>query len=156
VSGVAPRRRSWLWLQGLACGAALSIATGPALLLAVLLAPGLMSYAIERGDNKPVSETMLLLGVATCFMPLRILWDSGHGVDASIALLSDPARAGLSWVAAGAGWLMEEAAQIAARQYSDMATRRRIAQLQNERTSLVEEWGSLEPKPPPQPAARRR
>jgi hypothetical protein len=156
MSAVAPRRRSWLWLQGLACGAALSIATGPFILLAVLLAPGLVSYAIERGDSKPVSETMLLLGLATCFMPLRILWESGHSLDSCIALLSDPARTGLSWVAAGAGWLMEEAAQIIARHSSELGTRRLIAQLQKEKADLVAEWGSLEPKPPPQPAARRR
>jgi hypothetical protein len=155
MSAAAPRRRSWLWLQGLLCGAALSIATGPAILLAVLLAPGLMSYAIERGDGKPVSETMLLLGAATCFMPLRILWEQGHSVDAALALLSDPARPGLSWVAAGAGWLMEEAAQIIARQSSELATKRRIAQLQKERAGLVAEWGSLEPKSHAQPARSR-
>jgi hypothetical protein len=156
VSAAVPRRRSWLWLQGLACGAALSIATGPVILMAVLMAPGLISYAIERGDSKPASETMLLLSLATCFMPIRILWESGHSFDACIALLSDPGRVGLSWTAAGAGWLMEEGAGIIARQSSDLATRRRIAQLQKEKADLVAEWGSLEPVPPPQPAVRRR
>jgi hypothetical protein len=156
VSAVAPRRRSWLWLQGLVCGAAFSIATGPVVLLAVLLAPGLITYVIEADEKKPVSETMLLLGLATCFFPLRNLWESGHSINACIAVLSDPATAGLSWVAAGAGWLMEEAAQIIAKQSSDMATRRRIAQLQKERADLVAEWGPLDPKPPQLPAARRR
>jgi hypothetical protein len=156
MSVAVPRRRSWLWVQGLACGAALSIAPGPVILMAVLLAPGLVSYAIESGDSKPVSETMLLLSVATCFMPLRVLWESGHSLDASVALLCDPARTGLSWVAAGAGWLMEEAARFIAQQASDASTRRRVAQLQKERADLVTEWGSLDPKPPPRSAARRR
>jgi hypothetical protein len=158
VTAVVPRRRSWLWLQGLACGAALSIATAPVILLVILLAPGLIVYAIEGGERKPLSSSMLLLGLATSFMPLRVLWDTGHSMEACVALLSDPTRVGFSWLAAGTGWLMEEGAQIISRQYSDLATRRRIAQLRAERAELVEEWGPLVQLPPlpPQPVIRRR
>jgi hypothetical protein len=155
VSAVLPRRRSWLWLQGLACGAALSVATGPVLLVIVLLAPGLAVYAIERNSAKPMASSMLLFGLATTFMPLRLLWEAGHGMEAGITMLSDPSRVGLAWVAAGIGWLLEESAQIVARQYSDIATRHRIAALQKERARLVEEWGSLEPPAPGAPALPR-
>ncbi len=54
MSASVPRRRSWLWLQGLACGAALSIATAPAILAAVLLAPALLVHATEKTPGKPV------------------------------------------------------------------------------------------------------
>jgi hypothetical protein len=141
-----PRRRSWLWLQGLACGAALSIATAPAILAAVLLAPGLLVYATEKTPGKPVGESMLLLGLATSFMPIRILWENGHSLEACIDLLSDPSRIGVSWLAAGGAWLMTELTQIVGREFYEVAAKRRIAALQRERTELEEEWGSLEPK----------
>jgi hypothetical protein len=141
-----PRRRSWLWLQGLACGAALSIATAPAILAAVLLAPGLLVYATEKTPGKPVGESMLLLGLATSFMPIRILWENGHSLEACIDLLSDPSRIGVSWLGAGGAWLMTELTQIVGREFYEVAAKRRIAALQRERTELEEEWGSLEPK----------
>lgn len=145
MSGVAPRRRSWLWLQGLACGAALSLATAPALLVVGLLLPGLAGYTMERTPGKPVSETMLLLGVATVFMPLRILWEGGHSMEACLNLIMDPWRLGLSWTAAGAGWFMAESAQMIAERYGELAARRELAALRKERDELAAEWGPLEP-----------
>jgi hypothetical protein len=146
MSATVRRRRSWLWLQGLACGAALSIATAPVILAGVLLAPGLLVHATEKTPGKPVGESMLLLGLATVFMPIRILWENGHSLQACIDLLSDPARIGVSWLAAGAGWLMTELTQILGREYYEVAAKRRIASLRRERTELEEEWGSLDPK----------
>ncbi len=144
MSVTVPRRRSWLWLQGLACGAALSIATAPVILAGVLLAPGLLVYATETTPGKPVGESMLLLGLATVFMPVRILWENGHSLDACIDLLSDPSRIGVPWLAAGAGWLMTELTQVLGREYYEVAAKRRIAALRRERTELEEEWGSLD------------
>ncbi len=89
---------------------------------------------------------MLLLGLATAFMPIRILWENGHTLQACIDLLSDPARIGVSWLAAGAGWLMTELTQIIGREFYEVAAKRRIAALRRERAELEEEWGPLEPK----------
>jgi hypothetical protein len=147
VSTTVRRRRSWLWLQGLACGAALSVATGPVLMMGVLLAPALMAYAIERNPAKPAATTMLLFSAATTFTPLRDLWQGGQSIEGGLLMLGDPMRAGLAWVAAGTGWLLEEMAQAIAGQYSDIKTRHRIAALNKERAALVEEWGSFEPPP---------
>ena len=145
MSDVAPRRRSWLWLQGLVCGAALSFATAPALLVAGLLLPGLAGYAIERTPGKPISEAMLLFGVATVFMPLRLLWEGGHSMAACLTLIMDPWRLGLSWTAAAAGWFLAESAQMIAERYGELAARRDIAALRKERAELAAEWGPLEP-----------
>jgi hypothetical protein len=145
VTAAVPKRRSWLWLQGLVCGAALSFATAPAMLLVVLLLPGLVAYVVERTPGKPISESMLLLGLATTFTPLRVLWEGGHTMEACIPLISDPARLGLSWMAAASGWLMYEAAQMIARQLGEHGARRKMNQLRKERAELVTEWGPLEP-----------
>ena len=151
MSVTAPRRRSWLWLQGLVCGAALSLATAPVILLAVLLAPGLVAFGIDQRLGKPAATAMLLLGLAASFTPLRIMWESGHTMTASLEVITDPARTGLAWLCAGAGWLMEETAHIIAIQYSALEARRRIAALRAERALLVEEWGPIGSVPPPHP-----
>ena len=125
------------------------------LLVLVLLAPGLVVYAIERQNSKPLASSMLLFGLATTFMPLRVLWEAGHSMELGVTMLTDPGRVGLAWVAAGLGWFLEESAQIIARQYTDMAGRHRIAALQKERAQLVDEWGSLDPPAPGQTAIVR-
>jgi hypothetical protein len=149
------QRRSWLWLQGLACGAALSFATGPAVLVGALLMPGIASYFFERTPGKPLSESMLLLGLATTFVPFRTLWEHGLSLDACLTLLAEPSHLGLSWLAAACGWMMGEAAQLAGRQLGEIAMRRRMTTLRRELAELIDEWGSLEPRTQPQ-APRRR
>jgi hypothetical protein len=155
MSAVIPRRRSWLWMQGLACGAALAIATAPVILVAILLAPAVVGYMTEPTPGRPRSETMLLLGGATIFGPLRTLWATGHSMEACMALLGDPRYVVISWLAGASGWLLEEAAQIIARQISDLSTRQRIARLERERAELVAEWGPLVEAPPSSTVARR-
>ena len=150
MSGAALRPRSWLWLQGLACGTALAVAPGPVALLGVLLAPGLVAYLVEARPGKPVSEAMLLLGAATVFTPLRLLWEGGLTIVASIDLLEEPARVVLSWTAAAAAaaWLAGQLARIMARELSEARAKRHMASLRRERAGLVAEWGALEPQKP--------
>jgi len=137
------RRRSWLWLQGLVCGAALTLAPAIAVLALVLLAPGLFVYAIEETAGKPVGRAMLLLGAAASFGPLRTLWDSGNTLDGAINLISDPVHLGMAWVVAGSGWLFGELIQIVGREVLEVMARHRAAALRQERTRLEAEWGSL-------------
>jgi hypothetical protein len=144
MSGMtAPRRRSWLWLQGLVCGAALTLAPAIAMLTLVLLAPGLFVYAVEETSGKPVGRTMLLLGAAASFGPLRTLWDAGNSLDGAVALVSDPVHLGFAWVVAGAGWLFGEMIQIVGREVLEVMARHRAATLRQERARLEAEWGSL-------------
>ena len=110
----------------------------------VLLAPGLLIYITEDTPGKPVGESMLLLGLASAFMPIRLLWENGATLQACIDLLSDPAHICISWLAAGAGWLMTELTQLVGREFYEVAAKRRIAALRRERADLEEEWGSLE------------
>src|ERR1041384_3722306 len=43
-----PRQRSFVWLQGLLCGALATLATPTALLLGVLLAPAFLAIALDQ------------------------------------------------------------------------------------------------------------
>lgn len=146
MSEAMPRRRSWLWLQGLACGAALSVATAPALLVAVLLAPGLAAYMAERTPAKPTSEPMLVLGAATVFAPLRDLWEHGHTLGACLDMLANPTHIALSWSVAAGAWLMGQVGVLGAWQISQMTARHRTEALRREREALVAEWGTLDPQ----------
>ena len=143
TSAAAPRRRSWLWLQGLVCGAALALAPAIAMVVLVLLAPGLVVYALEETPGKPVGRMMLLLGAAASFGQLRILWDAGNTMDAAMAIVGDPVHVGQSWVVAGAGWMFGELIQIVGREVLEVLARHRAAALRQERTQLEAEWGPL-------------
>ena len=147
MSAAAPQRRSWLWLQGLACGAAVALAPGPALLVAVLLAPALVAYGFERTPGKPRSEPMLILSSAACFEPMRELWSTGRTIEASFALLSEPRHIAWAWLAAAAAWLIGEVVQLVSREFGEITVRRRVAALRQERDALTAEWGPLDPPP---------
>ncbi len=66
-------RRSWLWLQGLACGALACLATATALLLVALLAPGLIMWTLDKEVGKANARAMLLCGIAFGFPSLQEL-----------------------------------------------------------------------------------
>jgi hypothetical protein len=135
-----PTRRSWLWLQGAACGGLAAVAPGVACILAILLAPALLLYVTEQTQGRPVARTMLLMGAATTFRPLRIVWDHGLSLISGLDLLGDPAVPLLSWTACGAGWLIIELVTITASQVARAADNRTTSRLRDERDALEKEW----------------
>ncbi len=138
-----PRRRSWLWLQGLACGAVMALMPAVAILGLVLLAPGLLVYALEEAPGKPMGRTMLLLGAAASFGQIRVLWDAGNTLDTALTILSDPIHPGTAWIAAGAGWMVSELIQMGGGEVLEVLARHRATALRQERARLEEEWGTL-------------
>ena len=146
-AGAMRAPRSWFWLQGLICGGVIATAPGTALITSVLLAPATVAYAIDATPGKPYFRVMALLGASCTFVPLRLLWDHGGSVNAALDLLGDPLRPLLSWSFCGAGWVLTELAQLAARLSMTAKETRLIKALQTERAVVVEEW--LDAKPPP-------
>ncbi len=140
AAGAAPRRRSWFWLQGVVCGGAAVAIPGTALMVAVLLAPGLAMYAAEQGRSRPLARAMILMGAASAFFPLRLLWEQGGSLDTALNLLGDPARPLLSWAASGAGWLVGQATEMATRLALDAAAAKTLRALKEERDQLNAEW----------------
>ena len=79
----APRQHSLIWLQGLLCGAMVTLATPTALLLGVLLGPALLAIVLDREPGRPRARSIALCSMAAAVDPLRTLWTDrpqhGHG-----------------------------------------------------------------------------
>jgi len=136
-----PRRRSLTWLQGLGCGAAVALVPAAALLLGVLLLPGMLSVAYDRQPGRPVARTVLLCGAAAVVAPAMALWNAGATIDASLALLGDLRVTGTAWSAAAVGWILAELAPVVALAVLETVTAARAARLRSERDKLASEWG---------------
>jgi hypothetical protein len=138
----APRRpHSMVWLQGLLCGAVVTLATPTALLLGVLLGPALASLVLDRRPGRPTARCIVLCSTAASVQPIRILWAAGHTMAASTALLADLRVVGTAWSAAAGGWLLAELAPVVVRVVLEGLSRSRAARLRAERQELVEAWG---------------
>lgn len=142
------KRHSLVWLQGLACGALAALAPAVALMVGVLLGPGLVALALDSEPGKPVARAVLLCGLAACVDPVRALWSSGHGLTASVALAGDLRVVGSAWSAAAAGWLLAEIAPIVVRAMLEAGTLARATQLRAARARIAEEWGLPPPEQP--------
>lgn len=133
--------RRLYWLQGLLCGCVAVLATPAALLAVVLLAPGLMALLLDRQPGQATARSMLLFGAAALASPLRRLWESGHAMSQALDLLSDPLVLAIAWLAAAAGWLLNEMMPLLARLMLEARDKARMRALQASRARLTEEWG---------------
>jgi hypothetical protein len=141
-----PRQHSLIWLQGLLCGAMVTLATPTALLLGVLLGPALLAILLDHEPGRPRARSIALCSMAAAVDPLRTLWTSGHTVATATGLLSNWQILGTAWSAAAAGWLLAEVTPIAVRTALEALSMARSARLRAERARLVDAWG-LEPPP---------
>jgi hypothetical protein len=132
---------SLLWLQGLACGALAALAPGMAIVIGVLLAPGLLALFLDQQPGKPVARAVILFALAACIGPLRTAWNSGLGLETGWELLSDPRVIGTVWSAAGAGWLLTQLGPVLIGIGMEGASMTRAARLRAERDKLAVEWG---------------
>ncbi len=140
-------RRSWLWLQGLVCGALTCLATPTALLLGTLLAPGAIVWIMEREAGKPNARAMLLCSLVFSFPVLQELWSRGHTIAVSLDLLQSHGALAWAWAGACAGWLLREGAWIIFKLVSEAMDLRRRSILKAERAALEAEWGTIGPAP---------
>jgi len=140
-SGGKPRQHSLVWLQGLLCGAMVTLATPTALLLGVLIGPTILALVLDRQPGRPKARGVALFNMAAAVDPLRTLWVSNHSLSNATALLGDRHILGTAWSAAAAGWLLAELAPIAVRVVLDVLSVARVARLRAERTRLMEDWG---------------
>src|SRR5215813_13599517 len=108
VAGAQPRQHSLVWLQGLLCGALVTVATPTALLLGVLLGPALLAMLLDREPGRPTGRSVTLFAMAASVAPLKTLWIAGHTMAAATALLGDLPVIATTWSAAAAGWLLAQ------------------------------------------------
>jgi hypothetical protein len=134
-----------IWLQGLLCGALVTLATPTALLLGVLLGPALLALLLDRQPGRPKGRSVALFAMAAAVNPLRILWASGHSIAIASSILANPRVLGIAWSAAATGWLLAEITPIGVRVVQESLLRSHAARLRTARARLVEEWG-FEPR----------
>ena len=118
----------------------MALAPGTALLVALLLAPGLVALVIDREPGKPMARCVLLCGMAGSVAPLKILWSADYSFSAAVALASSIPALGKAWMAAAAGWFCVEVAPLAARSVLEVVYRSRRARLSAERDRLCKAW----------------
>jgi hypothetical protein len=116
-----------------------------ALLLGVLLAPGLAALLLDRQPGRPTARTVLLCGAAASVGAVRDLWNLGQNVSESLMLLGDITNIGTAWSAAAGGWLVAELLPVGVRAVLEAASIARAARLRSVRAKLVEDWGSDRP-----------
>jgi hypothetical protein len=133
--------RSFVWVQGLLCGALATLATPLAVLLAFLLAPGIIASFLDRSPGRPVARAVLLFGAAASVAPAKQLWEGGMSMPACIQIMTDPIVFGTAWAAAAAGWLGGEIAPIIVGMVLDASRKSRAAKLEAARAKYAEEWG---------------
>jgi hypothetical protein len=135
------RAGSLTWLQGLACGAVVTLATPSALLLLALLVPALLAMLLDDRPGRPLVRPVVLAGLAASVRPLVALWHNGHTMGASIALISDVAVLAVAWAAEAAAWLLTEIAPVIIRLMLDGRSLSRAMYLRGKRAHYVAEWG---------------
>ncbi|HUZ63318.1 MAG TPA: hypothetical protein VMU82_06365 [Acetobacteraceae bacterium] len=141
AEGGAASGRSLIWLQGLLCGAVAAMATPVAVVLGILLAPGLAALALDRAPGKPAARAMLLFGMAATARPLLMLWRMGHSLGVALHLALSFPVLGLAWSAAGGGWLLSELIPLATALVLEAKTAADMRALRAVRARLEEDWG---------------
>jgi hypothetical protein len=131
-------------LSGLACGALAAIAPGIATLAAGLLAPGLVALKFDHEPGRPMARTVLTCGLAGCVQPVITLWNTGQSFGAAVAIVTDPATAGIAWSAAAAGWLMTQVIPLIIRAFLEASALAQATRLRAARGRIAEAWGLLD------------
>ena len=132
--------RSLIWVQGLLCGGLVAWLPATAILAAILLAPGLIAYFVDRSPARAVGRVVLLCGAVIVPHSLMALWHAGNAMVTSLGMASDTRRLASAWAVQAAGWLVVELAPVVARLILDAQARGRIAQLRRQRARLEDEW----------------
>jgi hypothetical protein len=130
-----------VWLQGLACGAVVAMATPTAVLAALLLAPAMAAFALERQAGRPAARVALLVGAAAAAPPLVTLWQAGVGVGGAVAAASDPGVLAACWAAQAGGWLLAQLAPLLLRLVFDLRAAALTRWLRKQREHYESEWG---------------
>jgi hypothetical protein len=131
---------SWRWLQGLGCGALITLAAPTALLGGVLLAPALLAWVMDGVPNRPVAKPILLFGLAAAAQPIAALWHLGHGFHAALTVLDQPTTLAACWAAQAGGWLALELVPVGLMTALDRMAESRAARVALRRAAFMDEW----------------
>jgi hypothetical protein len=136
-----PRQHSLVWVQGLLCGALVTLATPTALLLGVLLGPAMIGLVLDGEPGRPTGRSVALFSMAASVEPLKALWTGGQTMQGAANLVGSLDVVATAWSAAAAGWLLAQILPIAMRTVLEALGMTRSARLRAERTRLIADWG---------------
>jgi hypothetical protein len=139
-----PGGGSWLWLQGLVCGAVLAFATPVALVICVLMAPGLAAAIFDPAPQRAMTRAVALACLAFTMGPVWHLILAGRVMTQAVDLVLDPEVVLPAWLAGACGWALCELLPVLLRSAADMRAAVRIAVLEKEAAALREEWDMAE------------
>lgn len=139
-----------LWIQGLACGAALTLATPATVLALLLLAPSLAALLLDAEPGRPCGRTTLLAGAAAAIAPVFRLWSSGGPVGGALVTASDPQLLLACWLAQAGAWLATQMTPLVIRLVLETNAAAQTARLRRQRASYEKDWGvpPVEETPP--------
>ena len=122
------------------CGIAAAMMPGAAVLLAVLLAPGLVVLLVDQQPGRPIGRAVIVCGLAGSVPPLSAAWSAGLGLDTAAAVMGDMNAVGIAWLAAAAGWLLAELLPLGIRIGLDATSAARAVRLRAARAKLAADW----------------
>lgn len=129
-----------LWLQGLACGALCTLATPTAVLVGMLVAPGLLALALDGEPGRPAARPILLLSLAATAHPVAELWRRGQSISTALDLLADPKVLATAWLAQMGGWVLVELGPMLIALALEAAAQARLMRLRALRARYEAQW----------------
>jgi hypothetical protein len=135
-----PAKASVLWLQGLGSGALLAFATPSFILLGVLLAPALASYAADTEAGKGMTRAVALACLAGALSPAWHLWMAHDRMEVAVALLCDPFTLAIAWGAGASAWALSQVLPAVLKNVWDLREVARAHAIEAELKRLREEW----------------
>lgn len=137
----AGRMSLWFWTFG---AAVMVLAAAPtAVLLGILLAPGVAVWALDRSPERGLARIVLLFGLAGVLRPLVHLWTGNAGWGAAITLASDSGVLAMAWGGQVLGGLLAEVGPSIMNIVLERKFRLQVAHLEAARSILETEWGVL-------------
>jgi len=138
--GTTKPRSGMIRIQGLLCGGLIAWMPAIATLSAILLAPGLVAYILDRSPTRPVGRSVLLFGAVLAPQNLLTLWHAGNSMAASLGMAADMRRVAAIWALQASGWMLAELTPVLVRLVLDAKSLARRTQLQRRRAELEAEW----------------
>jgi hypothetical protein len=136
----AKTKASAMWLQGLACGALLAFAPAMALLLGVLLAPAIASFAADMEKARGATRSVAIACAAGALAPAWHLWLAGDQLAAAINLLCDPLNLLLAWGGGACAWALCQVVPAVLQSLWAVRETLRAHKIEAEMKKIRDEW----------------
>lgn len=111
-------------------------------LVLIGILPSFVAFYVDEDKRKRGAFTIMCLNLAAVIGFVVVLWDRGHSIANSIALLMEPLTLMIIYFAAFIGWLLTKFIPPVISEYTKISARRRIRVIEKEQKELVKNWGA--------------